>query len=169
MHATKHTPERDVSTYKWSCYATAMVIVVLVGTRFVFAADWSSCAYELERLQRAARDASYVAQELDQKGQDYESCKTYPDTYDLLEDQCESKRYAYQRAANDLESSLDTVDSRIRSMSSSCGLDRKQVPSSGDPICDLYRGYKGQFSDEALLNICIKSNSEAMCRKCLGI
>lgn len=141
-------------------------------------ADWDSCADDLDRLRRAARDATDAANEVKSKAEDFENCKQYPDTYDLMRDRCRSKAYDYQSAASTLESELNTVNSRVRSVSSSCGMDlssmgaasptRPRAPSSGNRMCDLYRGYKNSLPLETLIKTCTQSMSEAECKKCLS-
>ncbi|MBU2227408.1 MAG: hypothetical protein KJ936_07035, partial [Proteobacteria bacterium] len=82
--------------------------------------DWYSCADDLDRLRRAARDAADVANDVKSKADDFENCKRFPDIYDLIQDRCRGKAYDYQSALSNLESELNTVDRRIRSVSSSC-------------------------------------------------
>lgn len=142
------------------------------------AANWESCADDLDRLRRAARDATDKANDVKTKGEEFENCKRYPDTYDLMRDRCRSKASDYQSALSDLESELGTVDSRIRSVRSSCGFDlgatgspsysRPQAPSSGNRACDLYRSYKGKLPMKTLLETCSKTMSEVECGKCLS-
>ena len=153
----------------------ACVFAVLFSP-FAHPADWDSCAYDLDRLRRAARDATDVANDVKAKADELEQCRQYPEIYDLLRDRCRSKVSDYQSARSDLESELSTVASRIRSVSSSCGVDLSPARSSsfakpeatGDRTCDLYRSYKNKLPFESLLKACTKSMSEAECRKCLS-
>jgi hypothetical protein len=143
-----------------------------------FSADWDSCADDLDRLRRAARDATDAANEIKSKADEFENCKSYPDIYDLMRDRCRSKAYDYQSAASTLENELSTVDSRVRSVSSSCGIDmsstgaastaRPRTPGSGNRMCDMYRSYKNKLPLATLIETCTKSMSEAECRKCLS-
>ena len=129
----------SVRTY-WKVILSGLVVGLTLSA--ASAADWDSCADDLDRLRRAARDAADKANDVKSKSDDvkskseeFENCKRYPDMYDLLRDRCRSKasdyqsaqsdyRSAlsdYQNALSDLESELGTVDSRIRSVRSSCG------------------------------------------------
>ena len=144
------------------------------------AADWGSCADDLDRLRRAARDAADKANDVKSKSEEFENCKRYPDVYDLLGDRCRSKASDYQSALSELESELGTVDSRIRSVRSSCGYDlgttgspslsQPQPSGSRNRYCALYRSYKGKLPLETLLETCTQSQSmsEAECKKCLA-
>jgi hypothetical protein len=95
---------------------------------------------------------------------------------DLMGDRCRSKAYDYQSALSNLESELSTVDSRVRSAYSSCGIDisssgkpasKPKASSSGNQMCDLYRSYKNKMPLEMLLKTCGQSMPEVECRKCL--
>jgi hypothetical protein len=141
------------------------------------AANWDSCADDLDRLRRSARDASDKANEVKAKSEEVENCKRYPDMYDLMRDRCRSKLSEYQSTLRDLESELGTVDSRIRSARLSCGFDLGSIgspsysqpsqPGTTNPVCDVYRGYRNKLPLETLVQTCMKSMSEAECRKCL--
>ena len=134
-------------------------------------ADWDSCADDLARLGRASRNAADAANDVKSKADDFESCKRNPDFYDFMRDGCRSKAYDYQSATSTLESELSTVDSRVRSVSLSCGMNlssRRRVPSSGNQMCDLIRSYKNRLPLETLIKSCTQSMSEAECRKCLS-
>lgn len=146
-----------------------------------YSADWDSCADDLDRLHRAARDASDKANEVKTKADEFDSCKRYPDVHDLLKDKCRSKNADYQSALTYLENELRTIDSRIRSVRSSCGFDlgstgsvspnisRPQpTPISGNSMCDVFRPYKGRLPYKTLFETCSKSMSEVDCRKCLS-
>jgi hypothetical protein len=41
----------------------------------IFAADWYSCADDLDSLRRAARDASDAASDVKSKAEELENCK----------------------------------------------------------------------------------------------
>jgi len=140
--------------------------------------DWYSCADDLDRLRRAARDAADIANDVKAKADDFENCKRFPDIYDLIQDRCRGKAYDYQSALSNLKSELNTVDRRIRSVSSSCGMVTSLMethssaepgtPSSGNPLCEVYRSYKNRLPMETIMKICSKSMSEAECRSCLS-
>lgn len=149
-------------------------LLTVVVTSAVLAADWDSCADDLDRLRRATRDAADKASDVKSKAEEFENCRRYPDVYDLWRDGCRSKGSEYQSAVRDLESELSTVDSRIRSVRFSCGYDlgstaspRLHSPETGNQVCDLYRSYLGRLPLDALLKTCLRSMSETDCRKCL--
>lgn len=159
----------------------AVLVVALSGLATissVSAANWDSCADDLDRLRRAARDATDKANDVNTKADEFENCKNYPDMYDLMRDRCRSKASDYQSALSDLESELGTINSRIRSVQASCDFNlestssqrysRSQPPSSGNRTCDLYRSYVGKLPMKMLLESCAKTISEAECGKCLG-
>jgi hypothetical protein len=78
-------------------------------------ADFSSCTSALEDLSSAAedaesqsRDAESAEDEFKSQKEDYDSCRRFPDVYDLLEDGCRSSRQDVQDAQETLQSSVDT-------------------------------------------------------------
>ena len=141
-------------------------------------ANWDSCADDLDSLRRAARDAADAANGVKSKSDDFENCKRYPDIYDLMRDRCRSKAYDYQSVLSNLEGELNTVNRRVRSVSSSCGMDlsaigtpsyaKPKIPGSDNPMCDMYRSYRKKLPLKTLIKTCAQSMSEAECRKCLG-
>jgi chromosome segregation ATPase len=82
--------------------------------------DLGDCHDELDRLRRAASDASVAAEEGHSKREEFEDCKRDRDTYDLMGDGCRSRLSDYQSALSDLESKMDDLDSRLRSVQTSC-------------------------------------------------
>ena len=152
-----------------------MILVVLVSFMPASSSppsrDWSSCEYELDRVQRAARDASYAASDVQSKADELESCVDYPDTYDLLGDGCRSYRSEYESAVSNLESELGTLNRRLRSVQYSCGyqFSLAGLTSTGSTdICAVLKRYRGQATDAQLMTVCKTQMSEAKCRKCLG-
>jgi len=182
-----------------------LVILILVHIPFAQATDWSSCADELDRLRRAAADASEAAEhvqeykeELESKKRELEDCLSYPDSYDVMHDRCQSIRWDYESALSDyksslsdLESELNTLESRLRSVQWSCDfqfilamppkipkVQEKKLPrvlekeppkvQKKDP-CSLYQKYKSSIPKATLLELCKKSMSEDECKKCLDI
>lgn len=152
----------------------------LAAPLIVRAADWDSCADDLDRLRRASRDAADAAEQVKSKHEELDNCRRYPDTYDLMRDRCRSYVWDYESTVSSLQSELSTVDSRIRSVRSSCGYDlatlsppsRRMAPggvqSPGARLCTLLQGYRGRIPDDQLAQICSKSMSESECRKCLS-
>jgi hypothetical protein len=168
----------------------ALIVVVAIFVPAASATDWDSCADDLDRLRRAARDAADKANDVKSKSEevkstldDFENCKRYPETYDLLRDGCRSKasdyRSAlsdYQSAVSDLQSELETVKRRMRSVDSSCeyplgstdSLLHLDASGSENQYCALYRRYKSKLPLATLMKNCTQSMSEAECKKCLA-
>ena len=139
------------------------------------AADWNSCADDLDRLRRSARDATDIAERVKSKASELENCRNFPGTFDLMRDRCRSVTSDYESEVSNLQSELDTTDRRVRDVSSSCGIDlgsaRGALPtrrSTGNRQCDLYRSYRGRLPVDTLMQTCAKSLSEAECKKCLA-
>lgn len=169
--------------------ALTLFILLIFQPLPLFATDWDDCSSELDRLRRASRNAADEAEEAESAKNEYESkkdelesCLNYPDIYDLLDDNCESIRWDYDSAlsnyqseVSDLESELDTVGRRIRSVQSSCdytfSLSYGSASSTkkGDSKCELYKQYKNKLPLETLLETCRTSMSIENCKKCLGV
>ena len=165
------------------------VVLFIIAPSICQAADWSSCADDLDRLRRAVRDASDAAEEAESARQEFESkkeelenCIHFPDIYDLMQDKCQSLRWDYESARsnyesalNNLEDELDTVARRIRSVEWSCEVQftgptyKKSDNSKISSNCALFRSYKGKIPIATLLESCKKVMSEKECKKCLGI
>jgi len=174
-------------------YILLLPILVVILTcsyiPFAYAADWGSCAGELDRLRRAARDASDAAQQVESAKQELESekdelenCINYPDIYDLMDDRCQSQQWDYDSARDNyksqisnLESELNTVESRIRSVQWSCDFQFSITPPTGGlkvpekDSCNIYRYFKNKIPIPTLLETCKKSMTEDECKKCLDI
>jgi hypothetical protein len=158
--------------------ATIRVALFALGLTFAsaFAIDFDDCQDELDSLQRAASDASESAEVAHSKKEKYENCRRDPETFDLMQDRCRSIASDYQRAANDLASELDTVNSRIRSSASSCeyklntiaGSARQATRGTGDRYCDMIRDYRGKLPYDTLVKTCSNSMSADECKKCLA-
>src|SRR5947208_15577868 len=80
--------------------------------------DLDDCHAQLDRLRRAASDASDAAEEGHSKRGEFDDCKRERDTYDLLGDGCRSRWSDYQSALSDLESKMDDLDARLASVQS---------------------------------------------------
>lgn len=157
----------------------------------VLAQDWSSCASELDYLRRRASDASSASEDansyksrFERAKEDYEQCKRFPQVYDLLRDQCQSKRFdadsaldSYKSQLSDLASKLDDVDRKVRSVRDSCGVQLESVlgppatvPSgvTNVPLCRTMLGYRGRVPQANLLDLCGKYMTAEQCKVCLG-
>lgn len=161
-------------------WAAVCLAGILTGSSLASAADWSSCADDLDRVRRAARDAVDVAEQVKSKHDELENCRLYPEIYDLMRDRCQSQTWDYQSTVSSLRSELSTVDRRVRSAGSSCGYDLSPLDSSvpkrgvgpgASPsarLCGLMQSYRGRIPDEQLVQICSRSMPEPECRKCLS-
>lgn len=106
-----------------------------------FAFDLSSCQSSTDRLKRSARDAA---------------------------DAAESINGMVERpgAANQIQSSLDDVESRLRRAKSDCGYE-----SPKDRICTSYRGIAGFHGVAKARTMCkeeMEKSLPGICRLCLG-
>lgn len=143
-----------------------VVILTCSGIPFANATDWSSCA---------ARDASDAAQQVESEKDELENCLNDPDTYDLMGDRCQSYRWDYNSARGNLESELNTVESRIRSVQWSCDFQFSITPPTGGlkvpgkDSCNTYQYFKDKIPIATLLETCKKSMTEDECKKCLDI
>ena len=147
--------------------ATGCALLMLFHGQ-VLAADWDNCSYELDRLRRAAANASDAATTAGSKEDDLEDCRNFPDIYDFFRDGCRTRVNDYRSALSTLNGELSALDSRIRSVASSCGGSTvPQRPSSGNRFCDLYRSYAGTLPRETILKVCTQDMPEADCRTCL--
>ena len=75
------------------CAVVLLLAVLCAGAAAAYEADWSDCSYELDRLRRAARDAAYEAEQaeyalgqVESSRDELESCLSFPDIYDLLDE-----------------------------------------------------------------------------------
>ncbi len=83
--------------------------------------DWSSCSSELDRLRRAARDAGDQATTVESAKDEYETCQRRQTSQERADNSCASKRTEYESARSEADSQVDTVMSRIKSVTASCG------------------------------------------------
>lgn len=151
-----------------------VALAVLFGSAS-HAADWDSCADDLDRLRRAARDATDVAERVKSAAADLENCRREPRFYDSYGDRCSSKSSDYESEVSTLSSELDTVSRRVRDVSYSCDMQvggglraAPPVRSSGNRMCDVMHQYVGRLPEATLIETCKKSMPEADCRKCLS-
>ncbi len=146
----------------------------------VLAADWSSCASDLDDVHSAsdyasdaAREAHEAQEDVESKRSDLESCSS----------DCDIERSDYEDANSELadkvdalEGELSTLDSRIRDASASCEYElgasaaiEPHPKSKSSSPCAIYQRYKGRLPLETILKVCSRSMSESECRKCLGV
>jgi hypothetical protein len=168
--------------YRRRIYLTS--VILLIGT-VSGAEDWSSCQYGLDRIKRAAQDASSTAEELDSKWTELEDARS--ELQDCIssrqrQDRCQAERIEYQNTKREydfkkreIQSELGTLEAGFRSVQLSCG----HNVSSGTPAkrlppaekqagsCDFMQSYKNKVPAVYLLAICRKSMAEDECQKCL--
>lgn len=168
----------------------ALVICVLSLQPVVFGqVDFVTCAGELDRLRRKARDAESVAQvaaSADQqfaaKQEDFYRCRRNPKLYDLLNGDCSRQARDARIAASELDSattnlqsSLDEVDRAIKGVAGSCGgasatsaVPIIGVTESNQSMCRLVRRYVNTLGRDTVLKTCRQSMSEVECGACLA-
>src|SRR5713101_4931568 len=144
--------------------------------------DLDSCHDDLDRLRRAASDASDAAEDAESKRKDFEDCKRDPDIYDLMGDGCHGRRSDYQSALSDLESKMDDLDSRLQSVQSSCGYEfsvnrlssleaaQRHQQAAQRRLCVSFQGFLGLgMPPESVLQMCEKNMDVQWCKACLGL
>jgi conjugal transfer/entry exclusion protein len=98
-----------------------MVLLMLIFPLNAYSQDWSSCEYDLSKLKKAANSTSYIASDLQRLKSNYENCIQYPDTYDLMNDGCESQRADYEYKLSDLDNEMNGLMRNVKGSLSSCG------------------------------------------------
>lgn len=183
-----------VDTIRAMCSSISKSIVAAVLVTAIhsssLAQNWPICASDLDNLRRRAGDAETAAQDAAQKQQRFKSaeyqlqqCRQFPEIYDLMQDRCQSKAYDldsarswYQSSLQSLRSSLDDIDSKVKSAASSCSFDFRSIlgppPSVPEGIrnpeqCMVYIQYKGRLPQQTLIDTCSKRMSAEECKKCL--
>lgn len=99
----------------------AAIMLLMIYPFQAFSQDWSSCEYDLSKLESVADDASDIASDLESLKNDYEDCLQYPDTYDLMDDGCESQRADYEYKLSELDDEMNNLMRNVRGSLSSCG------------------------------------------------
>ncbi len=109
----------------------------------VDAQDFFGCELALQSLSSSATSASFDASSAEDACRDaesscdnYRSCRSFPDIYDLLDDNCQSKQFECQSdtqrcgsAKSSLELSLSSVESSLASVQLSCGYAFERDPN----------------------------------------
>jgi len=153
----------------------------------IHAIDFSNCGNALDDVGSAAedaagkaRDAESAEDEFQSEKDDYDSCRRFPDVYDLLQDGCRSKRRdaknaqdALESAISDLRSALDDLDSAMSDVQSACGYSFvPAAPVSGvsparQGICTKVRRLKTTMKPQELAGLCKRVMTETECSACL--
>ncbi len=97
------------------------LVVQLLFCSSVFAAEWNSCADELDRLEQVASEAADAARDVDSKADDYDQCKLMPIT-DLWNDGCRTRASGYTYELSHLQKVFEAMNTRIRSVGGSCSV-----------------------------------------------
>jgi hypothetical protein len=150
-------------------------IKITLGASLVFscvtgnAADFSSCADDLDGLRSAASWASDRANDAESAFRGLEDCKNNRSDFDYKYDQCRGKESTLRSEVRSLISELETVERRMKNVNLSCqnGLMGISEPSSGNANCDLMRRYKGRLPQQDLINVCSRSMPIDQCKQCL--
>ena len=135
------------------------------------------CSYGFQLIFRVARYHSVRIVDCD-----YVACKEDPQSHDLRGDGCRSKGGDYQSALSDLESKMDDLDGRLRTVQNSCGYEfsinrmssleaakRRQVVAEGR-LCASYKALIGSGAGAGnVLQVCKSNMGEAWCNVCLGL
>jgi hypothetical protein len=99
----------------------------------------------------------------------YESARS---DYESAKSRFESAKSDYESAKSTADSHIDTVASRVRSAESSCDTTLSGTAGTGprgsrDPGCRVLQRYKGKLTASRLMELCLRSKSEAECKECL--
>jgi hypothetical protein len=139
--------------------------------------DLDSCHDDLDRLRRTASDASDGAEDAESKRREFEDCRDSE-----LHEGCRSQRSDYDAALSDLASKMDDLDSRIRSVQTSCGYEftinrmsaveasQRQLEAAKRRLCtSIKRLISLGVTPSAALQMCKTNTDEQTCKACLGL
>ncbi|MEO6746460.1 MAG: hypothetical protein ABIN08_18425 [Caldimonas sp.] len=178
--------------YKVAAFARICAVITgLVTGLAAGAQDWSTCANDLDYLRRRSDDASSAAKEADEAKQkferekeEFETCRRFPQSYDLYRDGCRSKRAdaesalsQYKSSVSEVASKLSDVDSKVRSVASSCASDVSAVlgppPKVPDGVanpqlCRTVLGFRDRLPTKSLIALCSQHMSVEECNRCMG-
>ena len=168
----------------------AIVVLGLMCSLTLAAQDWDSCASELDDLRSRARDGEDQAREVadakdevDSKREELQSCLSFPDIFDWLQDGCQSHRSDLDTALDDLESEISNlhyelgrVSRTINSIESYCGLEivrrtsitERRQPKTVNPLCPTLRRLGARLTRQQLRELCFRYMTKSDCRACLG-
>jgi hypothetical protein len=160
-------------------FAVFAVAVLLACNRSTArAADWGTCANDLDDVHSASDDAADAAREAQEAQDDLESKRS---DLSLCSDDCEIERSAYKDAKSELEakvsnlkSELSDLDSKVRSTNVSCRYDMGSTvavthSASSKSPCSVYQRYRKRLPLNTIMKVCMGSMSESECKNCLGV
>ena len=138
-----------------------LALVLATGSAW---AGWSSCSSDLYDLKRAADWASDYAGKLNNAEQELNICRSGSQS-------CHVQLSAYQTALTQFQGELDTVKSRFKRTSSSCGVERIDSGADGQTrdsrLCEAIKRNANSLPASYTMNLCKSYLSEAQCKKCL--
>lgn len=125
--------------------------------------------------QRARRDAEDSYEAYKRAADDFNTCRRFPDIYDLWKDGCRSKYSDAESAKRRAESDLDTFTSRFRSVvdatedsASRCGYSRPQPGQAASRTCRVIAMMRRTTDEAKTLEFCGKLGvTEPECRRCM--
>ena len=163
----------------------AMKLAIAISLALVFAlpsfdamrsaVDYDTCHSDLDTLRWRSDDAATKAEAASDAERQYKDC--LDDSHNRSG--CSLDRSHDESAKDDLESALDDVASKVRSVSSSCGFDlaaaaspdgaRLRYERTKQRYCNSLNGMKGIAPLDSLYKQCRQAMSDQECRVCLGI
>jgi hypothetical protein len=144
--------------------------------------DLDSCQDDLDRVRRAASDGSDAAEDAKRKHDEFESCTGDTQFHDRMGDGCRHRKSDYQAALVELESEMDTLDGRLRSVQDDCGYDftfnrmsaleasQHRLESSRRRLCTSLKQLVALgVSPNNVFQNCKTNMDEQFCKACLGL
>jgi hypothetical protein len=145
--------------------------------------EWGSCQDDLDRTRRASSDASDAAESVKQKQDDFEECRSDPQTHNLLGNGCSGLRSDYESAVTNYESNMDDLDSRLRDVQSSCGYEftinrmspleasNQRLNAARRRLCTSFKAFVPTVGLDGALKLCkAQMNGEDVwCKSCLSV
>jgi hypothetical protein len=144
--------------------------------------DWNSCNDDLDRAKKAASEAADAAEKTHSSFDDFDSCKSDPQSYDFRHDGCRSRLSDYESTVSDLESKLDDLDSRLRNVQSSCDYEfgssdaaktqraQQRLDASKQRLCESFKNVIPLASRQSAFQMCVSTvgqQGEAWCKTCI--
>jgi hypothetical protein len=142
--------------------------------------DWDRCHRELKHTEESTSQASRAAADVSSKLEDYESCRSDPATYDLTHDGCRTRRSDFESAIGDVQSKMEDLDNKLRTVQSSCdyqftinrmsAVDAAKIHADAaeQRLCVSYTHLAAMLSGQVVHQMCTAHQSEDWCKACLG-
>jgi septal ring factor EnvC (AmiA/AmiB activator) len=164
-----------MSTRLFTLTLFVMGLFMVSGAAYAPTLDLDSCHDDLDRVRRAAADASEAADDAHTKQEDFETCKRD-------EERCAGQRSDLDSAISDVEDKMDTLDSRIRSTQDSCNYNftvnrmsameasQRHLETSKRRFCaSLRKLVTLGVSPADALRTCQSGGDAQVCKACLGV